>query len=325
MSLRGTRLGLIGIVLIACGPVLAFAQGFDPKARAKEVLDQARKALGGEAALNAIRSLSASGDFRSGSSGAETSGDVQLDLLLPDKLMKTMKWSPNQTTKVTSIETVNGDQVWTDTQTKQPSQISGGRSMGGGGMGRGGGRRSAGGGGGSGGGRQPGGPAPELEEGSDSQQMQRDFLCLIMAMLLHTPDSKAEINYAGDDNIDGAKADLLKIVIGDGHAINFAIDQKTHRPIMAAYRTPMTDISGAGRSQNPEKSGNDKVASSEPEAAEVQIYFSEYRAIPEKKFSNIWMPYQITKTRNGQTVEDMHIKKFQLNPNLKPKQFERKG
>ena len=58
--------------------------------------------------------------------------------------------------------------------------------------------------------------------------------------------------------------------------------------------------------------------------AEIQIYFSEYKAIAEKGFNDVWLPYQITKARNGQIVEDMHIKKFQLNPHFKPKQFEKK-
>jgi len=58
--------------------------------------------------------------------------------------------------------------------------------------------------------------------------------------------------------------------------------------------------------------------------SEVQIYFSEYNAIAGKGFSDIWLTHQITRTRNGQTVEDMHIKNLQLNPHLKPKQFEKK-
>ena len=85
---------LIGITLVLFGPIASFPEGLDAKARAREVLNQARAALGGDAALNAVRSLSGSGDFRSGPAGAEVSGEIQLDLLLPDKLMRTMKWSP---------------------------------------------------------------------------------------------------------------------------------------------------------------------------------------------------------------------------------------
>jgi hypothetical protein len=92
---------------------------------------------------------------------------------------------------------------------------------------------------------------------------------------------------------------------------------------MIAYKLSMTDASRGGQHHGLEKDGKEQ--SSEPEIAEVQIYFSEYKAVSEKGFGDIWLPYQITKTRNGQTVEDMHIKKFQINPHLKPKQFEKKG
>jgi hypothetical protein len=335
MRFATVRLISIGMALTLFGLAAAFAQGPDAKTHAREILDQTRAALGGDAALNAVRSLSGSGDFRNGSGGAEVSGEFQLELMLPDKLMRTMKWSPSQAAKVTNVEALNGDQVWTDSHMKQPQQILGdgpvtiggmGRGSGrsGGGMGRGGGgRRSTGSSGGNG--KQPGihGPAPELGAGTDNQQIHADYACLIMVLLLHSPDlSQAEFIHTSDDDINGAKADLLKIVAGNGLEISLAIDQKTHRPITASYKLSMTDAK-AGQLQDPDKAEKETATGSG--ITEVQIYFSEYKAVTEKGLGDIWLPYQISKTRNGQTVEDMHIKKFQLNPNLKSKQFEKKG
>jgi hypothetical protein len=74
----------------------------DGNARARELLDQSRSALGGESALNSIQSLVAAGDFRSGSDNTLASGEVELDILLPEKLMRTMKWSPIQDLKAKS-------------------------------------------------------------------------------------------------------------------------------------------------------------------------------------------------------------------------------
>jgi hypothetical protein len=313
MRFAMARSVLIGIALTASPVIPAPGQAPDAKARALEVLDQARAALGGRAALEAVHSLSGSGDFRTGSDSSAVSGEVQLDVLLPDKLMRTMKWSPGQAMKVTSVEVVNGEDVWADAKAKQPSQALGGAPAGGGGMGRGG-RRSMGGGGG--GVKVPGvsGPAPQLEEGRDSRQMRLDSSCLIMGLLLRFPDSaKAELSYAGDGDILGAKVDFVKIATGDGLAISLALDRKTHRPVMASYNASMADATGEGQSQD------------QAETADVQIYFSEYKAIALKRFGDIWLPWQITRTLKGQTVEDMHIKKFQLNPSLKPKQFEKKG
>src|SRR5206468_3668427 len=90
------------------------AQEADQKAaRAQELLKQAREALGGEANLKAIQSLSASGNFRGTVMGRGVEGNFKLDLLLPDKLMRTatMKMGPME---ITRIETVNGNEAWTD-------------------------------------------------------------------------------------------------------------------------------------------------------------------------------------------------------------------
>ena len=162
--------------------------------------------------------------------------------------MRTMKWNPAQTMKVTQVDVMNGDHVWTDSQMKQPSEIMAGGATGGGGMGRGGGRGGGGHGstsGRGGSGKQPGinKPAPELEGSTDNQQMRLELSCLIMALLLHFPDlSHTEISYVGEGDVDGAKADFLKIVTRDGLEISLAVDQKSHRPITAAYKSAKMDI-----------------------------------------------------------------------------------
>ncbi|HTY63927.1 MAG TPA: hypothetical protein VMG30_16890 [Acidobacteriota bacterium] len=228
--------------------------------------------------------------------------------------------------KATQVDVMNGDHVWTDSQMKQPSEIMAGGPTGGGGMGRGGsrgggGHRSTSGGGGNG--KQPdiNESASEPEGSADNQTMRLDLSCLIMALLLHFPDlSHTEFSYVGEGDIDGTKADIVKIVTRNGLEISLAVDQKSHRPITAAYKSAKMDIDRI-RPRLKNRTGNEQVL--EPQAVEVQIYFSEYKPIAEKGFNDIWLPHQITKTRNGLTVEDMRIKKFQLNPNIKAKQFEK--
>ena len=83
----------------------------------------------------------------------------------------------------------------------------------------------------------------------------------------------------------------------------------------------MMDAYSGGRTQGPDRA---KEQASNSEAIEVQIYFSEYKAIAVKGYGDIWLPCQISKMRNDRMVEDIHLKKFQLNPHLKPEQFEKK-
>jgi hypothetical protein len=172
----------LAIIYSFCAPISVFAQASDARAHAREILDRARSALGGDAALKAIRSLSAIGDFRSGSGSTQISGDVRLDLLIPDKVIQVMKWRPTQEMKVTTTVAMNGSQIWTDSQEKDASPILGIGSMGGGrggGTGRGAGRRSAGGGGGgasgnAGRGKHMDGVAPSSIDIGDKLQISSD-------------------------------------------------------------------------------------------------------------------------------------------------------
>ena len=83
---------------------------------------------------------------------------------------------------------------------------------------------------------------PVSTDGMDGQPMRSYFSCLIMALLLRPPDSTpGNFAYQGEVDINGAKADSLKITTKDGLIISLAIDQQTHRPIMAGYSAPMQD------------------------------------------------------------------------------------
>jgi hypothetical protein len=309
---------------------ISFAQTTDVKIQAQDILNQTRATLGGQA-LKSVKSLSAVGDFRSGTGSKQASGDFHLDLLLPEKFLRIMKWSPIQDLKVTTIEAMDGRHAWTDSKEKDSHQTSFdngqvgtsgmGRGGGRGGTNRRGGRRGATGSGGSGessgessAGKEPKTPAPNLRDESDTQQISSDFTCYILGLLLHWPDS-AQVESIPDSNNDlnGAPADFVKIDIGNGAVIRVAIDKKTHRPVMAAYDIP-----------NSMEGVQNAVDSSDSKFTQIQIYFSDYKPVAQNKFGNVWLPYQITKTRNGITVEDMRIKTFQLNPHLKSGLFERK-
>jgi len=316
MHFRRIFLMLLGILMPSFRASMTLAQALDATAHAREFLAQTRAALGGDAALKSVQSLSALGDFRSGSDSTQASGDVQLDLLLPDKLMRIMKWSPVKDLKVTTIETMNGNQIWTDSKEKQSGQAMLGNGPSGiGGMGRRGGRgRGSAGSGQSGTEKNGSAPAPNLRDNSDSQQIFPDFSCFMLGLLLHLPDSsKVEAIPETDDDVGDVTADFVKIDIGHDTVVRLALDQKTHRPVMAAYDIP---VEGDGERKGEDASGS--------KTTKIQIYFSEYKPIAQKGSRNIWLPHQMTKARNGLTVEDMHIKKFQLNQHLKPKQFQQK-
>jgi len=71
------------------------------------------------------RSLSATGTWRSALQEEGMTGEIKIDLLLPDKYMKTTTLSGKQAPRVTPIETVDGDEAWTDAKTAQETTILG--------------------------------------------------------------------------------------------------------------------------------------------------------------------------------------------------------
>jgi len=319
---------------LASGLALILAQDAQRAARAQEILKQARAALGGEANLKAIRSLSASGKFHGALGGRAMEGDLNLDLLLPDNYMRTIKMSMGPA-KITRIEAVNGEQVWMDM--KRGAGIGGilgglGGGMGGGGMGGpGGGGRGGGmgipgggmggpGGGGRGGGGRGGdgqmGGMQEMNSPAMREQVRADFTRLLVAWLLTSPASaQIEFSYEQERETRDGKADALRVTGANDFTMLLYVDQQTHRPVMLAYRALMPRRAAGPRGAE-EPSGNPR----EPELVDVQVYLSDYKAA-----SKVFLPHRVVKTSNGQTAEEWEISKYKLNPDLKPKKFEQKS
>src|SRR5262245_38919588 len=104
-------------VLILCSPITSLAQ--DRSTRAKELIGQAREALGGDARLAAVQSLSMTASFkRALGEEMQADGEFELNILLPDKFkrVETMKL-PLGGASVTRIEGLNGEQRFSDSRT----------------------------------------------------------------------------------------------------------------------------------------------------------------------------------------------------------------
>jgi hypothetical protein len=93
--------------------------------RASELLARSRAALGGEAQLNSVRSLSLSGRFHRQRAGTKISGELKIELLLPDKFLRSENSNPQPLTFVTTLLAVNGRQVWMNRQVNRPTSDDG--------------------------------------------------------------------------------------------------------------------------------------------------------------------------------------------------------
>ena len=103
------RKQVLAIIAAVTIPALALAQAPDAKAKAEQVLKQARAAVGDEKKLKELQGLSITGTARSGAGERQMESDLEIEVLMPDKVKKTTNGQ-----FATLITTLNGDQVWND-------------------------------------------------------------------------------------------------------------------------------------------------------------------------------------------------------------------
>lgn len=318
--------------------LLATALAQDPNtAKANDLIKQAREAIGGEANLKAIQSFVVEGKYKGVMRGAPIQGDLKIEMLLPDKYLRTA----NLSSGMTILQCVNGEQTWLD---RKMPQMGGGDfgSGGGGGFGGGGeggaggggggggfGGGGAGGGGGRGGGRGGGsfggvgggpmGRPPGGTSGGDAmnnpvmqQQVRNDYNQLMLAWLL-TPPTNMQVEYTFEREVDGKddKLNIVRVTGPDNFVMWLLLEQKSHRPFGYVYRMM----------QSPRPNGvTDAREATEPKAIDIQVLFADY-----KQEGSIQMPHQITKVSNGQPMEELKISKIKFNEKIKDKKFEKKS
>lgn len=293
---------LIAILIIAAAMVELFpgVSAQDASAKAQQLIVQARAALGGDK----LKSLSVNGNYRRTFGQAEMAGEVNYDLLLPDKMMKTEMMNPMPGLEITRIEALNGDDVWDDQQQR-----------------------------GGGGGmmifrRGPGGPGADPEKDRDRmrQGVRSDFARLLIGWLLITPSSfPVEFSFAGEAESPEGKADALDVKGPSGFAARLFLDQKTHYPLMLTYngKKPrvMTAPPGARRNPDEMEKGMKEMeaeAAKQPDV-EFRIYLSDYR-----EMNGLSFPHKLTRSIENEVSEELEIKTVKINPQLKPEKFVKK-
>ena len=292
---------LILLIAAAMTEIGAGMNAQDAAKKAEQLINQARAAMGGDK----LKSLSVTGAYRRTFGQAEMSGEVNYDLLLPDKMMKTETMNPAPSVEITRLETINGEDVWEDQQ----------QHGGGGGMViiR----------------RGPGGPAadPKMAQAAMRQGIRSDFARLSIGLLLTTPSSfPVEYSFAGEAEAPEGKADVLDVKGPGGFAARLFLDQKTHRPLMVTYngRKPrIVTQTMQGSHRNPEEMEKrakemEAEAAKQPEV-EYRLFFSDYREV-----NGVSIPHKMTRSIEDEVSEEMEIKTVKVNPQLKPEKFVKK-
>jgi hypothetical protein len=216
---------------IALMTVIAGA-AFGQDAKAEQILKQARAAIADESKWKSLQSLTATGTSRNSFGNQQMESELQLDLLLPDKIMRSTNSQMGS-----SVNTLNGDQYWTEFV---PAV---GLGVGFGGRGFGGGPGGPGGGG-------PGGMGADSPMAKYFQMNQRREMQLVMiGFLLMAPASaQVQYTYVGEaPGPEGSKLDAINAKNANGLNLVLYLNQETHQLVGIKFKTKQLGRGGAGR------------------------------------------------------------------------------
>src|SRR5262245_14431087 len=226
------RKQVLAIVAAITIPVAALAQAPEAKAKAEEILKQARAAIGDEKKLKELQGLSITGTARQSFGERQTENELEIEVLMPDKVKKTTNSQFG-----TVITALNGDQPWAD--------FIPGVGMGGGGIvftapAGPGGARGAGAAGGPGG---PGGPGGMFASNpamvAYTQLQQRREMYQIMLGWLQTVPQSAQVEFAFVGEAPGPEGSKLNVLDGkgaNGFTVRLYFDQQTNQLIGLSYK-----------------------------------------------------------------------------------------
>lgn len=268
--------------------------------RAQELIRQARVSIGGEK-LESLKSLSATGNYRRVMGEREMSGELELDMLLPDKFLKTETLTPVPGVEVTRYDAVNGDQAWIDSK----------QGGGGGGMVM----------------IRPAGGGSSEGQATQQQAIRAEFARLLLGWMIATPSTfPVEFSYAGEAEAPDGRAYALDVKGPNNFAARLFLDQKTYRPLMLSYkgRAPRMAFNQVGGHATSREEIEKRVKEAEAAMAaapevEMQITFSDRR-----ETGGIHFPHRLARSIDGTVTEEWEMKKFKLNPTIKADKFEKK-
>ena len=292
---------------------LPSANGQDA-ARGAALMAEARKAVGGEEKLAAIKRLQVTGTFLR-STGPDQIIDGDFDVLLepPDKYRR------NELTgfagaNVDRTEVLNGTDVWDETAS------AAGRGFGGGGFGRD--RGGRGGFGGGGGGQRDAGPAAVDDRLKEQLRRvrQAELARLTLVWLLTTDGPVAWIGTA--ESPDGT-ADVVE-VRPNGVATRLFLEPTTHMPLMISWQGQPSrggDLNrrgGGGRNAAPrgQRGAAPETGGAAGQQATLELHMSDYKTV-----GGVKLPHLITRGTEGTTQEELKIKSFKINPAFKADTF----
>jgi hypothetical protein len=348
--------GLIGVLALAASTSIASGQTEDT-AKGAALMAEARKAVGGEDKLAAVKRLQVKGEMRRGQGNLTLDGDTEVFFELPDKFRRneSLTLGPGGP-GIERVEVLNGNDIWDE---NSGGNVGRGGFRGGGDFGGGGGRggdfggfRGGGGrgdlgallGGGNDHGRGGQGIDPERLKEAQLRNRRTEVARLLLAFLLTTDSPVAWIGTAESPE---GKADVLEVKNADGVATRLFLDTATHMPLMMTWSTGgqrggrggqgggLGGFQGRARGGDasagaPQAQGGAPPAGATPDTIQGRRGRPGGAGAPAtldmhlseyKVVNGLKLPHLITRGTNGETAEEWVIKSYRINPTFKGNTF----
>ena len=301
---------------------------------AQSILSEARKAIGGEDKLAAIKTLEIKGIARRGATDVNLEGDLTISVERPDKYLRKEAIILGNAA-IDIVEGLNGSQAW------QEQKFSGNMNFGNddGGGNRGGGNR--------GGGfpnqqqqqanAAPADPAAQAaQEQAQLVARQTEVARVVLAILMTT---ERPVRYVGQAASPQATAEVIEMDVPDGNPVRILIDTKTYMPLMLTWtgvaQDPIAQLAGrigfrgrgrgnrggffgGNRGNQPQQTAKVVSADELAKPTTLRMYLSDYRVV-----NGIKLPHLITRGSGDQVTEEWEVKSYKVNPNLKADTFKK--
>lgn len=275
----------------------------DGDTKAEQLLAQARQALGGDKNLNKVHALTATGSYQRTMGDRQLSGDVVVDLEMPDKMLRTETSNPVGDMTIELAQGVNGDTLLRNQRTLNgpPGAVI----------------------------RMAPPPAAGDAQAQAVRNARADMTRFVLALLLTSPSSMPlEFAYAGEAQSDEGKADVIDAKGPGTFAARLFLEQKSHRPLMLQYRgvAPQLRIQtqqmqgppDPARVQRGEQAARDAAAGQPPpQVVEITLYLDDYRTV-----DGVQLPHRLSRSVDGKPTEETTFKAIKLNPVFKAGTFD---
>lgn len=285
------------MLTLAAGSSAAEAAG---DAKAAELLRHARAALGGERALEQVRTLSATGTVtRAISGGPRLDGEIALQVELPDRMLRVDSVSPDGGMTLVTEQGINGATLLRAARTinAPPGAVI----------------------------RTP--PPPEKGSDAEAQALRAaraDMARLIVALLLRPAEAiPMDFSYGGQAESPDGTADVIDVKATDGSsfAARLFLDSTTHRPLMLTYRGVAPRLAMQTRrldGPRPPQGAPPPLDPPSPgDVVNIEMFLDDYRSV-----SGILFPHRVTRSVAGEVNEEWALRSFAVNPAFKSGTFD---